>query len=146
MSSREFILANVRRRQPAATALPLVPVFDHGVLDPLATFGAALERMGGTLAAAPRDISLDDFIRGLFPDAPVICSATAEVRGTRAITVSGDPRALADVDVGVVRAAFGVAETGSVALGEHGNGLAAGDGFRLNSTAISYPFANSVNY
>jgi L-lactate dehydrogenase complex protein LldG len=123
MSSREYILANVRRRQPAAAALPLVPVFDRCVPDLLAAFGEALERMGGRLAAAPRDVALDDFIGGLFPDARVICSATAQVRGTRAIAAVGDPRELHDVDVGVVRAAFGVAETGSVALGERELGV-----------------------
>ena len=57
-------------------------------------------------------------MRSLFPDAAVICSATPEVRGTRALAAGADAAELADVDVGVVRAAFGVAETGSVWLSE----------------------------
>ncbi len=40
------------------------------------------------------------------------------MRGTRALDSSADPAELADVDVGVVRCAFGVAETGSVWLSE----------------------------
>lgn len=123
MSSREFILANVRRRQPPATALPLVPAFERCSGDPLAIFVQALERMGGRLAVPPAGVGLDDFIAGLFPGAAVICSATAEVRGTRDLAGVRDPRELDDVDVGVVRAAFGVAETGSVALSERELGI-----------------------
>jgi L-lactate dehydrogenase complex protein LldG len=123
VSSREFILANVRRRQPAATALPLLPVFERCARDPLALFGQALDRMGGRLAAPPPGAALDDVVAGLFPGAPVVCSATPEVRGTRDLAGVRDPRELADVDVGVVRAAFGVAETGSVALSEHELGI-----------------------
>ncbi len=62
--------------------------------------------------------NLEAFVRSLFPQATVICSATAEVKGTRALTRNASPTDLADVDVGIVRAAFGVAETGSIWLSE----------------------------
>ena len=118
MSSREFILARVRRNQPAWRPLPSVPTFDRPLADPLAAFSAALARMGGTCVAAPRQPSLYAFIRARFPDARVICSASPEVEGTRAIASVHHPAELEDVDVGVVRAVFGVAETGSVWLSE----------------------------
>ena len=118
MSSRELILGRVRRNQPAWRALPPVPAFDRPLPDPLAAFGAALVRMGGALAQPDPHDSLDAFIRALFPDARVICSATSEVAGTRAAASVRHPAELDDVDVGVVRAAFGVAETGSVWLSE----------------------------
>lgn len=118
MSSREFILSRVRRNQPAWRLLPEVPGFAQPLAAPLATFGAALARMGGTLAEAPPEGSLDAFIRASFPQARVICSATPEVEGTRRIDSVRDPAELEDVDVGVVRAVFGVAETGSVWLSE----------------------------
>ena len=123
MSSREFILANVRRREPAPVALPQLPVFERAPADRLLVFAEALARMGGTLAIPPEEVALDAFIGSLFPQARVICSATSEVRGTRSIESVTDPRELQDVDVGVVRAAFGVAETGSVALGESEFGI-----------------------
>lgn len=118
MSSRQFILDRVRRNQPGRRTLPSVPSFDRPLADPLAAFGAALARMGGTLVAAPAEQSLYAFIRARFPEARVICSATSEVEGTRDIASVHHPRELEDVDVGVVRAAFGVAETGSVWLSE----------------------------
>ncbi|MEO8921264.1 MAG: LUD domain-containing protein [Caldimonas sp.] len=119
MSSRELILERVRRNQPARRELPTLPTFDRPLADPLAAFGAALARMGGAMAEAPAGASLDEFIRTLFPQAGVICSAAAEVAGTRRIETVRHPAELDDVDVGVVRAAFGVAETGSVWLSEN---------------------------
>jgi L-lactate dehydrogenase complex protein LldG len=110
MSSREDILARVRRNQPAAVALPEVPLFDALVHD----FRTNLERMGGEFAT-----SID--LRTKFPDARVIVSTVPEVQGNRPLP--DDPRKLEDVDVGVVRARFGVAETGSVWLSEREFGL-----------------------
>jgi L-lactate dehydrogenase complex protein LldG len=118
MSSRQFILERVRRNQPPWRTLPPVPNFDRPLADPLAAFGAALARMGGTCVAVSGQQSLYGFIRGRFPDAAVICSATPEVEGTRAIASVHHASELEDVDVGVVRAVFGVAETGSVWLSE----------------------------
>ena len=123
MSSRALILDRVRRNQPAATPLPDVPDFGRELASPLAAFAAALTRMGGTFVDPPARGSLDTFLFERFPQAKVICSATPEVRGTRAIASVGYPSELQDVDVGVVRAAFGVAETGSVWLSEAEFGL-----------------------
>ena len=53
----------------------------------------------------------------------MICSATPEVQGTRPLGPADAPAGLDDVDVGVVRARFGVAETGSVFLSEHEFGV-----------------------
>jgi len=105
MSSRDEILARVRRNQPTAVALPEVPLFDTVAHD----FKANLVRMGGEFAS-----SLDMGKR--FPDAKVILSVVPEVVGNRALPQ--DPGELEDVDVAVVRARFGVAETGSVFLSE----------------------------
>jgi L-lactate dehydrogenase complex protein LldG len=117
VSSRALILERVRRLQPATRALPELPRFRRAAPS-LAAFGRALERMGGVLAEPPSDGSLDAFIRARFPDARTVCSATPEVEGTRRLEPDTDARTLADVDLGVVRAAFGVVETGSVFLSE----------------------------
>lgn len=122
MNTRDFILASVRRNQPAAVALPEVPAFGLAPADALADFTATLARMGGTVTEPPA-ADLDLFIASLFPRARVVCSATPQVRGTRALEAGSDPRALQDVDVAVVRAAFGVAETGSVWLSEREFGV-----------------------
>jgi L-lactate dehydrogenase complex protein LldG len=123
MSSRDHILARVRRNEPAWRALPEIPSFERPLADPWAAFAAALARMGGSVAVPPEGVALDAFVRARFPEARVICSATAEVAGTRSISSVRQPGELDDVDVGVVRAVFGVAETGSVWLSEREFGV-----------------------
>jgi L-lactate dehydrogenase complex protein LldG len=118
MSSRDDILAKVRKNQPPPQPLPPVPSFDTATGSALESFKAALGRMGGKLADAPADGNLDALIRKLFPDAKVICSATPKVKGNRPIHRIRRPQELDDVDVGVVRAIYGVAETGSLWLTE----------------------------
>ncbi|MDZ7590414.1 MAG: LUD domain-containing protein [Rubrivivax sp.] len=121
MNTREEMLARMRRSQPAPVALPELPGFANGDSSAAAdydSFAAALERMGGKLAPAPAGGDADAAVRALFPEAKVICSATHEVRGTRPLDPAQPPATLDDVDVGVVRAVFGVAETGSVLLTE----------------------------
>lgn len=117
MSSRDEILARVRKNQPPARPLPAVPAFDDAVTGSvLESFETALVRMGGKLAEAPDDGDLDALVHRLFPDAKVISSATPEVRGNRPLEAATTPADLHEVDVGVVRAVYGVAETGSVWL------------------------------
>jgi L-lactate dehydrogenase complex protein LldG len=123
MSSREFILERVRRSQPAPLPLPEVPTFERPIASLYDMFVAGLERMGGILADPPSKGTLDAFIRERFPQARVICSATPEVEGTRSIGSVRHPADLDDVDVGVVRAVFGIAETGSVWLSEREYGI-----------------------
>jgi len=118
MSSRDDILARVRKNQPAPQPLPAVPTFDAMAGTMLEDFKAAVMRMGGKLAGAPADGDLDTLVRRLFPEAKVICSATPEVEGNRPLDRAQSPAELSNVDVGVVRARYGVAETGSLWLTE----------------------------
>lgn len=116
MSSRNEILERIRRHQPQARPLPAVPVFEAPIASAVEAFKAALARMGGKLADVPVDGDLDGLVKRLFPEAKVMCSATPEVQGNRPLPGVRGQAELADVDVGIVRAAFGVAETGSVWL------------------------------
>ena len=118
MTSRDAILTAVRGNQPAPVPLPAVPLFEEAAQPLLERFKETLISMGGKLAPTADARDVDALVRSLFPDAKVICSASPEARGTRRLDQSAGPAALADVDVGVVRAAFGVAETGSVWLSE----------------------------
>jgi len=118
MSSRGDILARVRKNQPAPLPLPEVPTFETDIGPPLERFKAAVLRMGGKVPDPPADGDLNALIGRLFHDAKVVCSATLEVAGNRPIGDVRKPADLDDVDVGVVRAAYGVAETGSVWLTE----------------------------
>jgi L-lactate dehydrogenase complex protein LldG len=118
MTTRDAFLAKVREAQPAARPRPDVPLFTAAGGDLPARFTAALQAMGGTCADATARGDVGALIRERFGDAVSIASATAEVQGTRALTADTEPASLQDIDVGVVRARFGVAETGSVWFSE----------------------------
>jgi L-lactate dehydrogenase complex protein LldG len=121
MSSRERILVAIRRNRPAAEApLPAPIPFSTAPVTPalIERFRSALAIYGGkTLELAPGH-SVQALIDELFPERPSLCSATAEVVGTHPLPPVDQPQALATVEIGVARAAFGVAETGSVFLSE----------------------------
>ena len=119
MSSRDAILAAVRAHRPKLDRPePAVPLFDADPpADLLAAFGQVLEKMGGTLLEPGASDPLAP-VRAKLEGARVVCSNVPEVTGNRALAPDMAPADLADVDVGVVRAAFAVAETGSVCLTE----------------------------
>jgi L-lactate dehydrogenase complex protein LldG len=121
MNPRDEILARVWRQQPDARRLPELPAVMSPEVPAAGTFesfAAALGRMGGQVIEPPPDGDLQRLVAQRFPAAKVICSATPEFAGTRPLAAVKHPRELDDVDVGIVRAALGVAETGSVLLTE----------------------------
>ena len=118
MTTREAFLAKVRAAQPDARQRPEVPLFASTGGDPRARFTAALAGMGGTCVEAASAADVLALIHERFGIEASVCSATAEVPGTRPLAADTAPASLQDVDVGVVRARFGVAETGSVWFSE----------------------------
>ncbi|MFM0345768.1 LutC/YkgG family protein [Paraburkholderia sp. RL17-347-BIC-D] len=118
MATREAFLDKVRQAQPPSRPRPEVPLFDSAGGDLRARFTAALQAMGGACVEASSATDVTGLIRERFGAAASVASATAEVPGTRALTADTEPASLQDIDVGVVRARFGVAETGSVWFSE----------------------------
>jgi L-lactate dehydrogenase complex protein LldG len=83
--------------------------------------------MGGLFLDPPTTGDVLAPVREKIRDAKVVCSTVPEIAGNRDIASVRAPQELADVDFGIVRAAFAVAETGSVLLGDselHVNALA----------------------
>jgi L-lactate dehydrogenase complex protein LldG len=116
-NSREAILNAIRLNLPKATKEhPGIPAFQHSVEDSKSLFEKRLQEAGGATHDAATRVEAENKLRSLHPKAAVICSAVPEIAGTRRIETMDDPLKLADVDVGVVRAQFGVAETGAVWL------------------------------
>jgi L-lactate dehydrogenase complex protein LldG len=125
VSARDDILAAVRANRPALDQpLPKVPRFDEAApASLLEAFKRSLSEMGGDfLEPGPEDDPLEP-IRGRLAAARVVCSSAPEVAGNRPLAEVKHPRDLADVDIGVVRAAFAIAETGSVCFTERELGV-----------------------
>jgi L-lactate dehydrogenase complex protein LldG len=141
MSARDAILAAVRRNLPRPAVplpeapeagrkgirgglgykehfagMPEVPGFPDDGEPILPYFRRQLEAMGGRSFEVADAAAARAKVAELFPAAKVVCSAAAEVPGTRRAQDVSDPHALNDVDVGVVRSPLGVAEAGAVWL------------------------------
>jgi L-lactate dehydrogenase complex protein LldG len=124
MSSREAIFGAIRAHLPKLERIaPLVPLFDTDLPpDLISVFGQALERMGGELLTPDGTDELAP-AHAKLKDAKIVCSQVPEIAGNKSIGPETMPVDLADVDYGVVRAAFAVAETGSVCLTENELGI-----------------------
>jgi L-lactate dehydrogenase complex protein LldG len=119
-SSRDEILASIRANRPKVERpLPTVPLFDADrPTSLLAAFKESLERMGGEFLDPPAAGDVLVPLRAKIADAKVVCSTVPEIMGNRDIAAVGAPQDLADVDFAIVRAAFAVAETGSILLND----------------------------
>lgn len=121
MTSKEQILANIRASiaQRQAVEYPEIPTFEKPNADLLATFKANLEIAGGTWHEVSSVQEAQQIVKETFPEAKVICSVAPEWEGNKDIHTVERPQDLADVDLGIIRAEFGVAEMGMVWLTEH---------------------------
>jgi L-lactate dehydrogenase complex protein LldG len=129
MSARDDILASIRANRPQMTRpLPEVPLYDaRRPASLLSAFKENLELMGGLFLALPAGGDVLAPVRTKIAGAKVVCSTVPEIVGNRDIASVRTPQELADVDFAIVRAAFAVAETGSVLLSDselHVNALA----------------------
>lgn len=118
MSSRDAILQRLRDNRPVGSfALPELPRFPLAQSEGLVlTFCKSLVAMGGKLFPRQEGENQLEALQERLAASAVVCSATPEVTGNRDLGRVVSPRDLADVDVAVVRAILGVAETGSVLL------------------------------
>lgn len=124
MSSRDEILGAIRRDRPAPLPLPDVPMFDEGRGDDLlGRFAAAFTMMGGKMLELPATGDRTAEIRDRVAEGGVVISMVPEVAGNTVLDPDMLPSQLDDVDIAVVRAAFGVAETGSICLTERELGI-----------------------
>jgi L-lactate dehydrogenase complex protein LldG len=116
-NSREQILSAIRANiPPERVEHPQIPAFRRANSNLKSTFEKHLEAAGGAAHDIQNRSEAQAKLASLHPTAQVICSAVPEIPGTRRAEAIRDPHELADVDVGVVRAKFGVAETGAVWL------------------------------
>jgi len=118
MTTREAFLSKIRAAQPASRPRPDLPVFPSPEGDLMTRFITALTTMGGTCAHAHTLADVDAMIAARFGEGAVVASAVEGVAATRKLSPDTVPASLQDVDVGVVRGRFGVAETGSVWFSE----------------------------
>lgn len=117
MTSRTDILTAVKANRPGARpGHPAIPAFEDPKADLLALFKENLEIAGGTWHHVDTAGEAGKIMAEKLPGARIIASATGEWPGNRSLGKETRPQDLEDVDLGIVRAEFGVAEMGSVWL------------------------------
>lgn len=118
MNSRDIILGKIRKAcVDEYVKPPSVPLFHQNDLDLIKKFKKVFEQMGGELLENHADNPFESIYEKL-SNAKNICSVVKEIKGDYNITDQTPPNSLHDIDYAVVRANFGVAETGSVCLTE----------------------------
>ena len=116
-SSRAAILEAIRSSLPKnKVEHPRIPVFQRMDKPFKPEFEQHLQQAGGIAHDVGTAAEAEAKLMTLHPGAKVVCSAVPEIAGARRVENVRDPHELADVDVGVVRAQFGVAETGAIWL------------------------------
>ncbi|MBS1098598.1 LUD domain-containing protein [Gluconobacter sphaericus] len=117
--SREAILDTIRKNHiQGERPRPVVPLFDQAApADMRALFQKSLERMGGKMLTPYAVDPMAPVCQAIVKLGPVL-SCVPEFEGDMRITPQTKPTDIAPVEYAVLRAAFGVAETGSLCFTE----------------------------
>lgn len=125
MSSRNAILRAIRRNKPASPALPerVARLGRSQRPDSRAELRDRFTKVLGEIGTRVAHVEGRDFgevLRECYPEAGrIACSFPGLVSGVRGIDPARDPNELADLDLFVCEAEFGVAENGAVWLPEY---------------------------
>jgi len=119
MSSRATILEALRRSQPPATPLP--PPWQPAAADSdaVAEFVARVRARAGEVLDKGEGGRLETVVPERYPDARVIASVVPGLPvGNFALAAVADPHELAQLDLLICEAEFGIAENGALWLPE----------------------------
>lgn len=118
-STRDYIIDAVINNKPKGNHIyPEKPDFPKSQKPILDEFKQNLVIGAGTWYDVKSPQEAEELVRKIHPNAKVICSAAPEIKGNKDLRKITNPQDLNDVDVGIVRAQFGVSETGMVWLTE----------------------------
>ncbi|WP_292008827.1 LUD domain-containing protein [Chryseobacterium sp.] len=116
MGSKEDILKSVRKslEKREKVAYPVIPDFQKQGIDLKSLFEQNLKLAGVDFYDISSIEEAQKIMGDKLPDTNVICSSTDEWKGNKDINSIEHPKDLNDVDLGIFRAEFGVAEMGMV--------------------------------
>jgi len=120
MNSQSRIIQAIQSNLPRQkVAAPQIPDFASEGADLLALFKSRLEVAAGTWHEVDSVDEARKIVNRQRPNAKIIASASIEWPGTIPLESTTRPHDLESVDIGVIRAEFGVAEMGCVWLTEN---------------------------
>ena len=113
MGSREKILENILRAKGDDRALPEVKTNVTAMPDPMSTFQATLEKIGGRAVEVDGWDAVSRYIHEHYSGLSRILSTLPELPWF-VPQLSDDPHAFENVDLAILKGHFGVAENGAV--------------------------------
>lgn len=117
MSSKEMILASIRKNTGVRHEMPTIDLEAITYTDKVGTFAEVLAAAGGKAIELQADEDVNDVIRREFPEATRIASNLSEITcASFNPDTLDDPKELNGTDVAVVEGAFGVVENAAVWL------------------------------
>ena len=114
-SSKEQILAAIRRNKPADRPLPRIPGFDLPPGNLVDLFAESIEKAKGKVLRDQETSELPQALAQLYPEASQIWSAEERwLRGNATIDQHTEPATLAGIDLVLLKGTLGVAENGAI--------------------------------
>jgi L-lactate dehydrogenase complex protein LldG len=116
MSNKQEFLQSVRESLKKRTKIeyPKIPTYEKENVDLNSLFEINLKLAAVDFYDVSSVEEAQKIMQEKLPDTKVVCSATDEWKGNKDINKIARPQDLADVDLGIFRAEFGVAEMGMV--------------------------------
>ncbi len=119
MSTREEILAAVKKNQPPLSALPDISVFKVHEEDVVKKYSEMFAGIGGLLVSAGSLENVKDLIRKDFDQSKRMLSNLPALSDVAELSdPDADPHTLEDVELAIIEARLAVAENGAVWLTE----------------------------
>lgn len=119
MSSREKILAAVKKNQPAREPLPDVAAINVIEFDDMfAQFSIVLKNIGGSVVEVNDLNEVSQYVQHTFNGAQNCITTIPDLTGVSQLNIHEDAHALQNVELAVINAQFGVAENGAVWITE----------------------------
>ncbi len=120
MSSRQSILAAVKRSQPGKANEPIIPAaLSEPFADAVSNFCTVLTGIGGRVTPVYESDNLQQIISDAFNGTTDILSVSEHVSfQTLNTTAAENPQGLSELEIALMDAQFGVAENGAVWLTE----------------------------
>ena len=114
-SSKDQILAAIRRNKPTASPLPNIPDFGLPPDDPIDLFTDSIEKAKGKVLRGVEISELPRTLKQLYPEAAQVWSADETLlAGNTTIDLRTPPPHLAEIDLVLIRGTLGVAENGAI--------------------------------
>jgi len=116
MSSKADILKKIKQNKPALiTDLPDLNLLSSRNPDVLATYKTVLKNIGGDPVEVVNYAEIIDYIKANYAITKRIITTIAELSDIASLDWTGDdPHSLADVELNVIKAHFGVAENSAL--------------------------------